>query len=157
MYTTADLLALGMEFDNDPATLGYPEGGVENTANDVPFADAINLTRDTLTVKRTSVAASEIAGAIEPTEHQALSSEQARWLKDCVLDVGTVNAFKASAAVAGIAEIFPPNTTGGPRIAALLVRPGSRLEQMFQEGLISEVGSFTPSTPGQIRSARLAQ
>lgn len=152
-YTHDDLIALGLEFDNDPKGLGYPAGGVENAANDVPFAEAINLVRDTLKVKRRSVASSEIAGAIEPNEHEALSDGQKQWLKDCVLDVGTIDAF-TSVAVRGLTERFPANTSTGARLPSLFDKSASRLEQMFQEGLISEVGNFTPSTPGQIRAAR---
>lgn len=153
----ADLLVLGLEFDNDPAEIGYPAGGAENTANDVPFADAINETREDVQVKRRSVATSEIAGAIDPSAHEALSAEQARWLHDCVLSIGTLDALTATAAVGGLNERFPDQTATGSRIRSLLTRSGTRLEQMQQLGLLSRVDSFTVSTPGNIRAARAAQ
>lgn len=156
-YTTSDLLALGLEFDNDPAGLGYPAGGVENTANDVPFSDAINLVRESLQIKKRSLATSAIAGVIDPTEHEALSDAQARWLKDCVLDVGTIDVLTATQAVEGLKLRFPTNTSSGVAIRALFTQAGNRLQQMFEQGLISEIGSFTSSIPGAIRSARLAQ
>ena len=155
-YTTADLLALGLEFDNDPAGIGYPSGGVENTSNDVPFWEAITLTRPTIAVLKTSLPSSAIAGVMRAEDHEALSDGQARWLKDCVLDVNTINPSTSPNIITGIAERLG-NTPSGAAIAALFSRPGSRLEKMYQDGTISEVGNFTPSTPGQIRAARAAQ
>ena len=150
-YTTADLIALGSEI-NTNANDYYPTGGVTNTANDEANANAINQTRETIAVKKTSLSSSLIAAAILPGDHEALSAAQARWLKDCVLDVGNINPSMAGNVVTGIAERLG-NTPSGTAIAALFNRPGSRLEQLSQQGVISEVGNFTPSTPSQIRAA----
>ncbi len=150
-YTTQDLIALGNEI-NTNASAYYPAGGVVNTANDEANANAINLQRESIAVKKTSLASSQIAAAISPGDHEALSTAQARWLKDCVLDVGNINPSTAENVVSGIAERLG-NTPSGAAIAALFNRPGNRLEQLYQAGVISEVGNFTPSTPSQIRAA----
>ena len=150
-YTTADLIALGNEIDTN-ANSYYLSGGVANTANDEATAIAINATRETIAVKKTSLSSSLIAAAILPGDHEALSTAQARWLKDCVLDVGNINPSMASNVVSGIAERLG-NTPSGSAIAALFDRPGNRLEQLYQAGVISEVGNFTSSTPSQIRDA----
>jgi len=150
-YTTQDLIALGNEIDTNASDY-YPSGGVANTANDEANANAINQTRGTIAVKKSSLSSSLIAAAIQPGDHESLSVAQARWLKDCVLDVGNINPSMATNVVSGIAERLG-NTPSGAAIAALFNRPGSRLEQLYQAGVISEVGSFTPSTPSQIRAA----
>lgn len=152
MYTTQDLIALGNEIDAN-ANSYYPSGGVANTANDEANANAINAYRETIAVKKTSLASSQIAAAIDPSDHEALSANQARWLKDCVLDVGNINPAMAANVVNGIAERLG-NTPSGAAIAALFDRPGTRLEQLYQQGVISEVGQFTTSTPSQIRAVQ---
>lgn len=151
---TADLLVLGLEFDTDPAGVGYPAGGVENTANDPIFDSLINTVSPTILVKRQTVATSAIFNAVVPSERQGLSPQQSDWFRD-MLTLGQISPATQSGIVAELVEVlFGPQADSHASLMTLFTEPGSRLKQMQQDGLLSKVNSFTVSTPGQIRAAR---
>lgn len=151
---TADLLVLGLEFDNDPAGVGYPSGGVENTANDPIFDSLINTVSPTILVKRQTVATSAIFNAVVPSESQALSPQQAEWFRNLLL-LGQVSPVTQSSIIAELVDVmFGAQTDSHAALMTLFTEPGSRLKQMQQDGLLSKVNSFTVSTPGNIRAAR---
>lgn len=153
---TADLLALGLEFDNDPMELGYPAGGVENTDNDAPFAAMITAVNDLIQVLKQSVPTADIFNATDPIEKQSLSPQQAAWYSD-MLNLGQINPSKHSATIAELERQFGEGTQSRAAFQTLLREKGSRLLQMFQQGTLSRFDSFTASTPGNIRAARAAQ
>ena len=151
-YTTQDLVALGNEIDTN-ANSYYLSGGVANTANDEATAIAINATRETILVLKTALSTSTMFAAIDGLEHQALTPQQSRYL-DSVLRLQQINPSMDAKIIAAIRAMFLEGVTvSRAAIEAVLVRPGNRLEQLYQSGLISEVGNFTPSTPSQIRAA----
>lgn len=151
-YTTQDLIALSNEI-NTNANDYYPAGGVANTANDEANSIAINQVRETILVLKTALSTSTMFAAIDGLEHQALTPQQSRYL-DSVLRLQQINPSMDTKIIAAIRAMFIEGVTvSRAAIEAVLVRPGNRLEQLYQAGTISQVGSFTPSTPSQIRAA----
>lgn len=151
---TADLLVLGLEFDNDPAGIGYPSGGVENTGNDPAFDSLINTVSPSILVKRQTVTTGAILNAIMPSEYQSMSPQQSGWVRD-MLTLGQISPATQASIVSELVDVvFGPQTDSHAALMALFTEPGSRLKQMQQAGLLSKVNSFTVSTPGQIRVAR---
>ena len=146
--TNEDLLALKAELTNDPQTLGLTTLPADDEAN----ANKLNQVRETISVKRRSVAASELFNAIDPIEHQALSAQQERWV-NAVIELGQIDPFRDTQILDGLAELFGEGTNSGPALAAVYLRNGSRVEQLFQAGTLSTFQQLSGSDIANARNA----
>lgn len=147
-FTNADLLALKAELTNDPADLGLTTAVEDDEAN----ANKLNLVRETISVRKRTVASSCLFNAIDPLEYQALSSQQQKWM-DTLLSLGQFDPFIDTGTVSGLRAVFAQNSTSRPEIEALILQSGSRIEQLFQAGTVSELRSVTPSDVANARNA----
>lgn len=138
---------LKTEIDTDPN--GYGLVAMRDEGNDQGIADALNLERDTITVKRTDVTAAEIFQSVNmadmpalPTNPNAAALSQERrdlaWLTGLgaidralrlINDDGTNTQIRAN-----LARIFSTATQTRDRLEALGTRIGSRAEQLFGAG-----------------------
>lgn len=148
MRSNADLLALKAELTNDPTDIGLTTVPADDEAN----ANALNLVRETVSVRRRSLSTATLFGAIDALEHQGLTDQQSRWL-DAVLLLGQVDPFTAVNVVIGLNGLFGAETVSRAAIAPLLVQAGSRIDQLFQAGTLSAGGDVTPSDIANARNA----
>lgn len=149
VWTNADLLAIKAELTNDPNAYGYV---APPAIDDVGNADKLNLVRDTIAIERNDIPATEIAKNIDRTEYAAAVLADRQWI-DLQLSAGLVDARTGSEAREGLLAIFGAGTDTRANLAALLTRVGTRIEQMFQQGLLSQTGNVTPSDVANARNA----
>lgn len=152
-FTSSDLTNLKAELTNDPKHLTLTTVAADDQAN----ADKLNAIAATspLLIKDRSLACADIFNAIDPLEHQALTDQQARWLND-LLVLGQIDCFAQNnlvQALVGSSGLFSSNSTSYAAINAIVSVPGSRIDQMFQAGLLSV---DQPVTPSDIANARAA-
>ncbi len=153
--TDADKLAVKSELTHDPAGLGL----TTLAANDEANANKLNAVYSgdpgyvkTLTVKKTSLRTSDIFNAIDPVEHQGLSTQQERWLSE-MLTLGQINPSQDSGIVAGLDGMFAANSISRPAYTALLNTVGSRAQQLYQAGTLSQPYYLSPSDISDARNA----
>ena len=149
VWTNADLLAIKAEISNDPNTYGYV---APPAIDDVGNADKLNLVRDTIAIERMDIPATEIAKNINRQEYGAAVLQDRQWI-DLMLSAGLIDARSGTEARTGLLGIFGAGTTTRANLSALLTRDGSRIEQMYQQGLISQTGNVTPSDVANARAA----
>lgn len=149
-WSSSDLLALKDEITNDPAGLGL----VADAANDTANAQKLNEQRVDIEARRRFMGTAEILNAIAPLEHQALTPQQARYL-DSVLTLQQVDPFQQSRLVDGVIDMFLPvvSESRTELQTAVTATQSSRIEQMFQQGLLSR---SAPVTGSDIANARQA-
>ncbi len=153
--TNADLLAIKSELTLDPKGLGLDTVAAHDEAN----ANKLNAAYPgddgyvkVLAVKKTSLRTSDIFNAIDPVEHQSLSSQQERWLSE-MLTLGQINPSSDSGIIAGLDGMFSNNSASRTAYTALFTQPGSRVAQLYQAGTISFGGNVTPSDVANARQA----
>lgn len=149
--SNADLLALKSELTNDPLDLGLNT----NPANDEANANALNLVRETISIKKRSLATAAVLNSISPLEHQALTDQQSRWL-DAVLSLGQIDPFYDASLITGMigtGGLFGTDSDSKAALAALIVEPGNRIDQLFQAGTLAQGGQVTPSDIANARNA----
>lgn len=149
-FTNADLLALKAELTNDPKHLGL----TTNAADDGTNADKLNAVA-ALPIKRRSLSAADLLNAIDPLEHEALTTQQARYL-DSVLLLQQIDPFLNTNLISGLvgnSGMFASDSTSGTNITAAIQTVGSRIDQMFQAGLLSVDQPVTPSDIANARNA----
>ena len=144
--SAADLSAIKSELTHDPLTLGLTVLAADDEAN----ANKLNLVRNTIQIKRRSVAMSSVFGEIDPLEHQSLSDQQARWL-DALIAVGQIDPLLDAQSVVGLNQLFGVDSNSRPAIASLLTESGSRINQLFQAGTVEDGSDLTPSDISQAR------
>lgn len=142
--SAADLAALKAELTNDPKNLGLTLVVEDDAVNAAKLSDV----SPTLLVKRRSVGTNTIFNATTPLERQALTEQQARdftW----ILSLSQFDPFKdnniVAALVGDMEGMFSGASDSSVAIKASFTQPGSRIEQMYQEGLLEEGGDVTPS------------
>ena len=146
--TNADLLALKNELATDPSHLGLVNDATHDEAN----ANALNLVRSSISVFKTSLATSDVFGAVDVNESLALSAAQKGWL-DSFYSLGTINPAANGNTTNGFAIIFGQNSATLTAVNALFKQPGSRVTQMQQAGTISDGSDLTPSDIANARRA----
>lgn len=146
--SNADLLALKAELTNDPADLGLTVAPEDDEAN----ANALNLVRETISVRKRSLSTAALFNAIDPLEHQSLTDQQSRYLT-AVLELGQIDPLMADNIVDGLNGMFAAESTSRPAYTALLNQPGSRIDQLYQAGTLEQGGSVTPSDIANARNA----
>ena len=144
----ADLLVLKAELANDPLHLGL----VNDAAHDEANANLLNEVRDSIQVYKTSLAVSDVFGAINVNEMLALSASQKGWV-DTFMTLGQINPFANGNTTNGFAVIFGNNSQTLPAVQALFKTAGSRITQLFQAGTISDGSDVTPSDIANARNA----
>jgi hypothetical protein len=138
-----DYVALASEINTDPATVGY--AALKAALNDQGLADALNLARASVTIRRADIAPQALWEAIDvadltalpgtPTAAQ-LSTErrQLAWLTGLAAlptvrllnDDGTDTMIRKN-----LLAMFTAGSGTLTRLAALSVRQGSRAEFLF--------------------------
>lgn len=135
--TTAQLPTLKTEIDTDPN--GYGLVALRNAGNQQGIADALNLPRAAIPMRRDDVAGWELQEAIDLADLQpsanALNNPLAAAYLQSVL-IATRNRIQTDAGVATRiktnVDALVRNTAGSQaRVNALATRPGSRAEQLF--------------------------
>jgi hypothetical protein len=139
-WTNDDLLAIKAEITNDPLSLGL----VANHTNDEANANALNLVRPTISVKKRTLDTADLFNAYDSVEHQALSDQQARYLGQ-VNDLKTIFPDRNANIVTGIKEVFGQNAVSRASVDAVMVEPGSRMRQLYQQGTLSQDATLTTS------------
>lgn len=147
-FSNADLLAIKAELTNDPLTLGLTTLAADDEAN----ANKLNLVRDTISVKKRSLAASALFNCVVDTEYQALSGQQISWLNSVLL-LGQFDPFANANIVSGLDNLFSAQSETRPAIHAAIVKTGSRIEQLYQSGTVSVFQTITPSDVANARNA----
>lgn len=149
--SAAQLVQLKTELQTDPTAIGYATDLANRT--DHKLAEAVNLVRLSITVKRKDVSARELYEAIEVTDYTALpgsptaaqlSAERRYlgWLTGLIAldrvrlqnDDNTVTPVGAN-----LQAMFAGGTGTRTRITALMTRTGSRAEQLFGVGTVVTV------------------
>jgi hypothetical protein len=146
--STADLAALKAELTNDPKTLGLDLLPEHDLANSVKLNTVSTVTP--LLIKRRALSTATLFNAIDPIEHQALTDNQERYLA-AVLPIDQIDPFVHQNIVNGVEAMFGAGTTSKPAVEALMTVAGNRIDQMFQEGLLSVGGTVTPSEVADAR------
>ncbi len=145
MWTHADYLALKSELATDPKHLGLTVVATDDEAN----ANKLNAVAALLVSKR-SLSTTDIFNAVDPLEHQALTTQQERWFA-AMLTLGQIDPFVDDSIVSGLDGMFGPSSASRPAYHALLKEPGSRVTQMFQAGVLSQ---DVPLSPSDVATAR---
>jgi hypothetical protein len=122
-----DYAVLKHELRTDPLTLNYDAMAAKGDHQGI--ADALNLVRDKIIVDRKNVLAHEVFGAINMTDYFLLPEERKQWLKLLVCVAGI--EFTEATVKAKLYEVFPEKTETGKALRKLLVKRGSRCEQLF--------------------------
>ena len=147
----ADLQALKNEILTDPAGLGIDAV----VANDAANADKLNnnpvTPQTTVQVRVSSLSTVDMYDACDPFELQSLTSQQ---LANLQIIIGFEQIFPDRYAniVAQIEGMFGEASKSLSAVRALLYRPGSRAQQMYQAGLIKTVSFITPSDYANARN-----
>lgn len=128
---SVDLAALKAEIESDPLGI-YPAFTPEN---DAAVAAAINEVRDTISIYRDDLEASELKDAIVLSDYEARCDTQAKrdWLA-LVLDNGIPVQDPNGAVRSGIVSLF----SGTPTLAAfasIAQRDASRAEDLWGPGV----------------------
>lgn len=147
--SNADLLAIKTELETDPEGLGLV---APPAIDDVGNANLLNEVRTATQIERQDIPSTEIARGINRVEYAAAALSDRQWI-DLQLSAGLVDARAGSEARAGLLGIFGAGTTTRTNLSALLTRDGTRIEQMHEQGLLSQ--SF-PITPSEVANARNA-
>jgi len=148
-FTSADLLAIKDELTNDPKSLGLV---APPTIDDVGNADKLNDRESGLLIDRTAIPTSEIFVQIDRDEYAALAAADREWLNG-VSQGGTVNPKDGGEVREGLLQLFGQGTETRSNLVAILQEPASRMQQMYEEGLVSEQRSITPSDVANARNA----
>ncbi len=143
----ADLLAIKAELSADPAHLGLTTLAADDAAN----ATKLNAVA-ALIVKKRSLATAAIFNAVDPIEYQGLTDQQAKWF-GAMLSLSQIDPFVNTGIVAGLDGMFASESASRPAYTALLTQPGSRMNQMFQAGLLTALYTITPSDVANARAA----
>lgn len=153
--TNADLLALKSELIHDPAGLGLNTQAANDEAN-ANKLNAVYPTDDgyvkTLSVKKTSLRTSDIFNAVDPIEHQGLSSQQERWFSD-MLTLGQINPSRDTGIIAGLDGMFSVGSASRTAYTAMFNTAGSRVQQLYQAGTLSQPYYISPSDVANARNA----
>lgn len=149
LFSNADLLAIKAELTNDPLSLGYPS---LDPANDEANANALNLVRETINVKKRSLPTSKVFNAISPLEFQALSPQQQAWV-DSMLRLGQIDPFTDTGTMGGLDDCFSAESDSRGAIATAASEKGNRINQLFQAGTLSQNLFATPSDVANARNA----
>lgn len=130
-----DYVALRNELQNDPGVIGY--SAAVAAGQDGTCADALNLARGgaPFSVFLPLLAATDVQGALDPTEFATLSATQLSQLS-VMLAGGFVNTSSTSVRTIAIGIFVPAGNFAVTRAAltALVKRPGSRAEVLFGVG-----------------------
>ena len=144
-----DAIALKAELTNDPKSLGLTVLPADDEAN----ANKLNLIRAAIKVKRRSVATTDVFDKLDDLEYQAMGPGQQRWMTD-LLRLGQFDPFLNTGVIAGMRRVFHPTlTVTGPKLTALFLEDGSRINEMFQRGLVSSPSDVTPSHVANARQS----
>jgi len=147
--TQEDLLALKAELTNDPLGLGLTVLPEDDAAN----ADKLNAVMPTILLERSLVPPTEIRRAIVRTEYNAAVLADRQWIDLILGGDGGVDTRSGTETRTGLLAIFAAGTKTRTNLSALLTVAGNRIDQMFQQGLLSAGGSVTPSDISQARNA----
>lgn len=147
--SNADLLALKAELTNDPEELGLT---APPAVDDVGNAEALNQVRDTLQIDREAIPMSEIAKQVDRDEWNALSQADRDWLLFVGSD-GSVNPKAGGEVREGMLQLFANGSETRTNLLTILTEPASRIEHMFQNGLLEQGGTVTPSDIANARNA----
>jgi hypothetical protein len=147
-FTNDDLLAIKAELTNDPLNIDLDT----NPAHDEDNANALNLVRSTITVKKRSLATSRLFNAVDPIEYQALSPQQQAWF-DALLRLGQIDPFSDTGIMDGLDDCFSAESDSRASILAESQETGSRITQLFQAGTLSRDDNVTPSDIANARAA----
>lgn len=141
--TTAQIAQLKSELTTDPTGLGLT--ALYTAGNDQGAADALNLRRATVTIRRADIAAKELWEAIDVADMTALPASptaaqlsterrQLAWLSG-LPNIGALRLLNDDGTnappVANLVAMFAAGTLTRTRITALGTRQGSRAEQLF--------------------------
>ena len=148
-WTNADLLALKAELTNDPDGLGLV---APPTIDDVGNADKLNAVSASIQIERSDIPATEIAKSINRQEYAAAVLADRQWI-DLQLSAGLIDSRTGTEARTGLLGIFGAGTTTRANLQALLTQDGNRIDEMFQQGLLSRGGTVTPSDIANARNA----
>lgn len=142
--SNADLAALKDELTNDPKNLGL----TLLEADDAENADKLTAVSPSILVKRRSLGTNTLFDATRALERQSLTEQQARDLS-WILQLGQIDPFADTNTMETLigdqAGMFGAESESRAAIEAAIMQPGSRVEQMFQEGLLSVGGDLSPS------------
>lgn len=147
--TNADLLAIKSELTNDPKDLGLV---APPTIDDVGNAEKLNDKTSGLLIDRTAIPTTEIFVQIDRDEYAALALADRQWL-DAVSASGTVNPQDGGEVREGLLQLFGAETETRSNLLGILQEPASRIQQMHEEGLLSNDGNVTPSDIANARNA----
>ena len=123
-------LLLRNELDTDPLSRGYA------AMSDLEAATSLNVVNRSR--NRTSMTASEVLNAVDPTQYAALTDADKRTMWD-VLHIGTINPFGVEATL--FTQIFGAGSATIVALAALRVEAISRAEELGL-GIVRESDVF---------------
>lgn len=150
-WTNSDLLAIKAELTNDPKTLGLTTSSADDESNANKLSAVFPTDPGyvkTLPVKRAMLPVRGIFNVVSVAEHTEMSPQQASYFSDLML-LGQINPAEDQNTTDALLAIFPENAA----IAPLFTQPGTRITQLFQDGLLSHGGSVTPSDVSDARAA----
>lgn len=143
-----DLLAMKSELTNDPKELGLTILPEDDAAN----ADIINAERPECQIHRDDVPSGDIRKKIKREETAGLEATD-RWWIDLQLGAGLVDARPNTLVRDGFLGIFQAGTDTRAGFQTLLIRDGTRWEEMVQDGNLTQEGAWTPSEIANARNA----
>jgi len=124
---------LKTELQTDPTAIGYAP--MLSAGDHAGVAAALNLVRQTITIRRDILPAHELFECVVTAEYNSLTASEKSRL-DTILGMGTVNV-KGDNTRSQLSAMFVAGTATRTNMLAIMDRKGSRAEQLF--GLSTKV------------------
>lgn len=137
-----DLVALATEINTDPTGRGYAPH--ITSGNDGEIAILLNEVQAGINIQRSSLTSPEIFEATDLAEYRALTA-QSRQMYQVVVTIGSgaggpsgggIPVGPGTNARLILAGLFPAGSTTRANLVALVMRTGSRGEELFGENVV---------------------
>ena len=128
-----DFAVLKTEINTDPTSRGYSPHVTSGATNVI--ADLLNEVLSTIAIQRAFLGANEVFEATDLAEFKALTLQE-RQMYNIIIDLdsggsGGIPVGPGTNARATLAALFPPGSTTRSNLVALVMRKGSRAEELF--------------------------
>lgn len=152
ILTSATLATLQTEINTDPQSLGYAAALASNGHQGV--ADALNLTRASITIRRSDITPTEIVTAITASDFVASPSASLLAWYQSAMACPMLRITNDDGSATSLQTNFKALLTAGSgslnRLVALATRNGSRGEALFGPGV-----TITAQNVGQAKNGQL--
>ena len=140
-----DLVVLKTEIETDPTSRGYALHVTSGATNVI--ADLLNEVLTSITIQRETLMPPEVWEAVDLTEFKVLSGQERQAL-GILLSLEPLDVRAGSNSRTTLASLFPGGSTTRTNLLALVMRNGSRSEELFGENVIVRSEDITLARGG---------